>query len=145
MERMIGSPLDVEPKLDGHVETLVKHAEMAGELYAPGFVDGAEHALVGPRQSGKTFHAMRWLLEASSTDEPLPRRVLVVASVDLADELRRSHGMKRTDERIISWRQLLRRGAEKDVEYGFDDAGEILANTFGLRTSPRLLTVTVGV
>ena len=142
---MIGSPLDIEPKRDGHGELLARATERIREIRKPELVDGPEHVLVGQRQSGKTFHAMRWLLEDRETTAPLPRRVLVVMTTALADHMRRQYDMKPSDDRVISWRQLRNRGPERDAEYGFDAADQILATMLGLSSPMRLMTVTTDV
>lgn len=142
MDRMIGSPLDIEPKSEEHAEHVARLNDDRVALMSPGFIEGPEHVLVGGRATGKTFHAMRWLLEESGTDEPLPRRVLVVQNTSLAAMLRERYGLKANDDRIVSWRQLRGVPKDRDTEYGFDGADEILTQLFGLRGAPHLMTVT---
>jgi hypothetical protein len=132
---MIGSPLDLAPD-PAFAARRARHRALDEVYGRPDAIDGPEHVLVGERQEGKTTLALAWLLDAPDGI----KRVLVVRDVDTADRLKREHGLKRTDDRIRSFRQIAGGGARRDVEYGIDESADILAQLLSIPT-PHLLTV----
>ena len=139
MQRMVGHALDFwEP--DEKLLKTIKRAHDQHRLESPQWREGAEHVIIGERQTGKTTLALEWLTEPGS-----PERVLVVINEAMAEDLRERIGLPRRDRSIISYRSLVKRGPVAGVEYGIDDALDVLSNLLGLRTRPHLVTVTTDV
>lgn len=137
--RLIGDALGIDYDRD-RAERIAKHRELRAGASPSDFVEGVEHLVYGDRQHGKTWLAMRWLLDAAEDEE----RVLIVRDTNYAAELRTRYGLPNNDPRIVSWRQAkdLARGrsATRRVRFGIDDAGEILSMLLGI-TDLRLVTV----
>lgn len=136
--RMIGSPLDIDPS-PAHRAALDESRTWRRKAERTDVTDGPHHVIVGERQEGKTRLALRWLTEAPEGVE----RVLVLPTEQQVDHLRREAGFKYRDPRIISVRTLRNRhmGGRPGVEYGIDEAVEVLTRLLGLRQAPRLITV----
>lgn len=134
---LVGDAVALDPSTE-HIDRLLEHDERDRKVSSPKWADGPEHLIYGSRQHGKTRLALRWLREGERVGED---RVLVMLNDGMADHFRRAEGFQRNDGRIISWRQLQRRGPRAGAVYGIDEAGEMLAAILKLRESPRLMTV----
>ncbi len=135
--KMIGSPLQISPDTERETQ-LERHRGYRQQLEAHDTLDGPEHVIVGERQEGKTYLAIRWL-----QDTPRGcRRVLVTLDRNLADEINGRLGIPYGEARAISFRQLLNNGPEQGAEYGFDELDKILAHVFKIPGGMlRLLTI----
>ncbi|MFJ4284027.1 hypothetical protein ACIPY0_00105 [Paenarthrobacter nicotinovorans] len=134
--RMVGRALHLAPSR-AHILGLERSAVRRQLVEDPTFRDGPLHVITGGRQEGKTRLAMQWLLAAPEGTE----RVLVVVNNDQAQHIKRTHGMKSKDPRIIGYRTLINQGPREVVQYGIDDTAEILTQLLGLTETPHLLTV----
>ncbi|VXB25265.1 conserved hypothetical protein [Arthrobacter sp. 9V] len=134
--RMIGRALRLAPSR-AHILGLERSTIRRRLVENPAFRDGPLHVITGGRQEGKTTLAMQWLLDAPDGTE----RVLVVANSDQASHIRREHGLKQKDPRIIGYRTLINQGPREGVQYGIDDTAEVLTRLLGLTETPHLLTV----
>lgn len=136
MERMIGKALDIAPSR-AHILGLERSAKHRAQVESPAFRDGPLHVITGGRQEGKTTLSMQWLLNAPDGTE----RVLVVVDNDVAEHLKRDHGLKRKDPRIIGYRTLINQGPRTGVQYGIDDTADILTALLKLEQTPHLVAI----
>lgn len=132
--RLVGAALALNPDPDRARELFARTE--AEHLRFP-FREGVDHLIYGIRQEGKTTLAMEWLLDPEFTH----RRRLVVLNRAIELDLKRQHGLRSDDPRILSWRQLKDRGPEKGVEYGFDELLPMLVELLGLAELPHLVTI----
>lgn len=137
-KKMIGFALDIagDPQRAAALR-LRKQGQASWERQ--GLLDGPEHVIIGGRQEGKTTLALKWLQDCPTG----LKRVLVVNHNDVARSLRAQCGFSQTDDRIISFRSLLKRGASRNprVEYGIDETADILRALLGLQNIPHMVTV----
>lgn len=138
MERMQGSALDIRSAGAAVRERLARSYAQRQLLELSNIVDGAEHVVFGGRQEGKTRLAEDWLRGAHAGGA---RRVLVTVNESVAGETNMRVGAKGDAASAVSFRRLLKQGAEEGVQYGFDETLSILEHVFGLHEPPRLVTV----
>ena len=135
MDRMIGRPHEFTGDVE-RTARLAQHRARLAEHEPRGILDGPEHVILGDRQEGKTFHALRWLTEPGARP-----RVLIVRDDHTAQHLRFVLDLPANDARIVSYRHLLNIGVRDDVEYGIDETVAILEQLLGLRRPLRLMTI----
>lgn len=134
--RLVGPALDLTASPD-HRESVERSDQALRQVSNPAFRDGAEHIVYGGRRHGKTTVAVKWLLDAPAGT----KRVLVVENDATAQNLKANHGLKRNDDRIVSYRSLTKKRAQPGTQYGVDGVATILADLLGLREMPHLLTI----
>jgi hypothetical protein len=99
--------------------------------------------IVRPRQAGKTYEAVQWVLEGEQTDSyPGWSRVLLCHTLQEADRIRKD--FPALDYRqVFSWREWRERHPGlKPVEVAVDNADLILGQV--LNQSPSLMTINRG-
>lgn len=134
-----GDAAELNPRDEATTAFIAINKQRRKELTRSEFRDGPAHVVYGDRQSGKTYLAIQWLLDAPADVE----RHLIVHDHRLAVDLQRDsgslniHGQRSFD---VAAAALRAKRAGKQIEIGVDDANILLAGFLHL---PQIDLVTI--
>jgi hypothetical protein len=92
--------------------------------------------IVRPRQTGKTFEMVKWVLAGRETHSyPGWSRVILTPTLDQADYIRKQYPALEYHQ-VYSWREWRERFPGREfVEVAVDNADEVLAQAIGQRAA----------